>query len=245
MNGISLSSIIGGGWGGGTIPNAAGVSEMLFDTSSVDAQPLDRRHTDQLHHQGRRQQILGDGLRQLRERLDAGRQPRAPEGIPRLTTPGGIVKNWDFNPGFRRTHRERQTVVLSVGPQPGREYLRAGPVLQQEREQPERVGVRARYGAARDTESLVAGLSGPRDVAGELRRTSSASCTTSRATVSARSASTRSPRRKPATTSGSRCSVRSRWTGRRRSPASCCSKVAQSTVSSGGAPWTPRRSRLA
>jgi hypothetical protein len=37
MNGISLSTMIGGGWGGGTIPNPAGVSEMLFDTSAVDA----------------------------------------------------------------------------------------------------------------------------------------------------------------------------------------------------------------
>src|SRR4029078_6327541 len=37
MNGISLSTMIGGGWGGGTIANPAGVSEMLFDTSAVDA----------------------------------------------------------------------------------------------------------------------------------------------------------------------------------------------------------------
>ena len=37
MNGVSLSSMIGGGWGGGAIPNATGVQEMVFDTASVDA----------------------------------------------------------------------------------------------------------------------------------------------------------------------------------------------------------------
>ena len=37
MNGVSLSSMIGGGWGGGAIPNATGVSEMVFDTASVNA----------------------------------------------------------------------------------------------------------------------------------------------------------------------------------------------------------------
>src|SRR4030095_16465392 len=37
MNGVSLSTMIGGGWGGGAIPNASGVSEITVDTSAVDA----------------------------------------------------------------------------------------------------------------------------------------------------------------------------------------------------------------
>ena len=38
MNGVSLSSMIGGGWGGGAIPNATGLQEMVFDTASVSAE---------------------------------------------------------------------------------------------------------------------------------------------------------------------------------------------------------------
>ena len=49
MNGVSLSSMIGGGWGGGAIPNATGVQEMVFDTASVSRRPGDRRRAHQLH----------------------------------------------------------------------------------------------------------------------------------------------------------------------------------------------------
>jgi hypothetical protein len=97
MNGVSLSTMIGGGWGGGTIPNQAGVAETLFATSAEAAiyatcrvthnlnsntthnkyfgggrELVDRWRPDQLHRQGWRQQVRRHGLRQLRERLDAG-----------------------------------------------------------------------------------------------------------------------------------------------------------------------------
>jgi Carboxypeptidase regulatory-like domain len=38
VNGVSLSTMIGGGWGGGAIPNASGIAEMAFDTAAVNAE---------------------------------------------------------------------------------------------------------------------------------------------------------------------------------------------------------------
>jgi hypothetical protein len=37
VNGVALSTMIGGGWGGGAVPNATGTSEFAIDTSGVDA----------------------------------------------------------------------------------------------------------------------------------------------------------------------------------------------------------------
>jgi hypothetical protein len=37
VNGVALSTMIGGGWGGGAIPNATGLSEIAYDYSGVDA----------------------------------------------------------------------------------------------------------------------------------------------------------------------------------------------------------------
>ena len=38
VNGVALSSGIGGGWGGGAVPNATGTAEFAIDVSGVDAQ---------------------------------------------------------------------------------------------------------------------------------------------------------------------------------------------------------------
>ncbi len=37
-NGVALSTMIGGGWGGGAVPNATGMAEFAIDVSGVDAQ---------------------------------------------------------------------------------------------------------------------------------------------------------------------------------------------------------------
>jgi hypothetical protein len=100
MNGISLSTMIGGGWGGGTIPNPAGVSEMLFDTSAVDASLATggvrinfiakdggNRYSGTLSFNFANDKMQGDNFTPRLKALG-------------LTTPGGIVKNWDFSPGF-------------------------------------------------------------------------------------------------------------------------------------------------
>lgn len=100
MNGISLSTMIGGGWGGGTIPNPSGVSEMLFDTSAVDAS---------LATGGVRINFIArDGGNRYSGTVSgnfANDKMQGSNFTPRLqalglTTPGGIVKNWDFSPGF-------------------------------------------------------------------------------------------------------------------------------------------------
>jgi hypothetical protein len=100
MNGISLSTMIGGGWGGGTIPNQAGVSETSFDTSAVDAS---------LSTGGVRINFVAkDGGNKYEGTVFGNFANDKMQGnnfTPRLqalglTTPGGIVKNWDFNPGF-------------------------------------------------------------------------------------------------------------------------------------------------
>ena len=37
VNGVALSTMIGGGWGGGAVPNATGTAEFAIDTAAVDA----------------------------------------------------------------------------------------------------------------------------------------------------------------------------------------------------------------
>ncbi len=100
MNGISLSTMIGGGWGGGTIPNLAGVSEMLFDTSAVDAS---------LSTGGVRINFIAkDGGNRFSGTVQGNFANSSMQGdnftdrlkARGLTTPGNITKNWDFNPGF-------------------------------------------------------------------------------------------------------------------------------------------------
>jgi hypothetical protein len=100
MNGVSLSTMIGGGWGGGTIPNTAGVSEILFDTSAVDAS---------LSTGGVRINFIAkEGGNRYSGTVFANFANDAMQGSNYtdrvkalgLTTPGDIVKNWEFNPGF-------------------------------------------------------------------------------------------------------------------------------------------------
>lgn len=100
MNGVSLSTMIAGGWGGGTIPNAAGVSEILFDTSAVDAS---------LGTGGVRINFIArDGGNTFAGTLfgafanDKMQGSNFTDRLKQrgLTTPGNIEKNWEINPGF-------------------------------------------------------------------------------------------------------------------------------------------------
>ena len=102
MNGVSLSSMIGGGWGGGAIPNATGVSEMVFDTASVNADlPTGGVRINFIAREGGNQyhgSLFGNfanGAMQTTN-VDAGLLARN----PLLINGGTVDKNWDFNPGF-------------------------------------------------------------------------------------------------------------------------------------------------
>jgi hypothetical protein len=99
MNGVSLSTMIGGGWGGGTIPNTAGVAEILFDTSAVDAslstggvrinfiaKEGGNRFSGMAFGNFANSSLQGDNYTSRVQALG-------------LSTPGDIIKNWEFNPG--------------------------------------------------------------------------------------------------------------------------------------------------
>jgi hypothetical protein len=102
MNGVSLSSMIGGGWGGGAIPNATGVQEIVFDTASVGAELatggvrinfIAREGGNQFHGT-----LFGNfaNASMQGENIDEALLSRN----ALLANAGGIDKNWDFNPGF-------------------------------------------------------------------------------------------------------------------------------------------------
>jgi Carboxypeptidase regulatory-like domain len=102
MNGVSLSSMIGGGWGGGAIPNATGVQEMVFDTASVSADLATggvrinfiAREGGNQYHGSVFANFANDKFQTTN--VDAALLARNPG----LINAGTVDKNWDFNPGF-------------------------------------------------------------------------------------------------------------------------------------------------
>jgi hypothetical protein len=100
VNGVALSSGIGGGWGGGAVPNAAGTAEFAIDVSGVDAQaatggvrvnfiPRDggNRFTGTIFGSFANESFAGDNY------TGSDVQQRG------LSAPSTIKKNGDFNPG--------------------------------------------------------------------------------------------------------------------------------------------------
>jgi len=100
MNGISLSTMIGGGWGGGTIPNQAGVAEMQFDTSAVDASLSTGGVRINFIARDGGNKFSGTVFADFANDKMQGDNYTARLKALGLTTPGGIRKNWDVNPGF-------------------------------------------------------------------------------------------------------------------------------------------------
>src|SRR5688572_3644699 len=102
MNGVSLSSMIGGGWGGGAIPNATGLQEMVFDTASVSAElPTGGVRINFIAREGGNQYhgtLFGSFANDSFQGNNIGSDLLARN--PALANPGFIDKNWDFNPGF-------------------------------------------------------------------------------------------------------------------------------------------------
>jgi hypothetical protein len=108
VNGVALSSMIAGGWGGGAVPNATGTSEFAIDVSGVDAQaatggvrinfiPRDggNRFSGTIFGSFAGESFAGDNY--------TGTDLAAIDpatGRPRLPAPNAIKQNGDFNPGF-------------------------------------------------------------------------------------------------------------------------------------------------
>jgi hypothetical protein len=101
VNGVALSSMIGGGWGGGAVPNASGTQEFAIDTSAVDAQaatggvrinfiPRDggNRFSGTIFGSYAGESFASDNF--------TGSDVQAAG----LTAPSKIKGNGDFNPGF-------------------------------------------------------------------------------------------------------------------------------------------------
>jgi hypothetical protein len=101
VNGVALSSMIAGGWGGGAVPNATGTAEFAIDVSAVDAQaatggvrinfiPRDggNRFSGTIFGAFAGESFVGDNF--------TGSDVQAAG----LTAPNTIKSNGDFNPGF-------------------------------------------------------------------------------------------------------------------------------------------------
>ena len=100
MNGIPLSTMIGGGWGGGTIPNTAGVSEILYDTSAVDASlPSGGVRINFIAKEGGNR-YSGTMFGNFANGSMQGSNFSSRLQARGLSTPGDIIRNWEFNPGF-------------------------------------------------------------------------------------------------------------------------------------------------
>jgi carboxypeptidase family protein len=98
VNGVALSTMIGGGWGGGAVPNATGTAEFAIDTAAVDAS---------LATGGPRVNFIPrDGGNRVSSTLygsfaTEGFQTATSvtkEGFPEIRA-NTIQKNGDFNPG--------------------------------------------------------------------------------------------------------------------------------------------------
>jgi len=100
VNGVALSTMIGGGWGGGAVPNATGTAEFAIDTAAVDATaatggvrinfiPRDggNRFSGTLFGSYATQGFASSNY-------DADLKSRG------LSAPGNIKMNGDFNPGM-------------------------------------------------------------------------------------------------------------------------------------------------
>ena len=101
VNGVALSSMIAGGWGGGAVPNATGTAEFAIDVSAVDAQaatggvrinfiPRDggNRYSGAVAASYATESFASDNF------TGSDVQQRG------LAIPGTIKGNGDFNPGF-------------------------------------------------------------------------------------------------------------------------------------------------
>jgi hypothetical protein len=101
VNGVALSSMIAGGWGGGAVPNATGTQEFAIDVSAVDAQAATGGvrvnfipRTGGNRYSGT---IFGSfAVKEFASDNYTGSDVQA-QG---LTTPPTIKANGDFNPGF-------------------------------------------------------------------------------------------------------------------------------------------------
>ena len=167
VNGVALSSGIAGGWGGGAVPNAAGTAEFAIDVSGVDAQAATGGVRINFIPRDGGNQFSGTIAGSYAKDSFASDNYTGTDVQQRgLAAPSKIKGNGEFNPGVGGPLMTRQAVVLPLGQVRLRGQLRRGHVLQREREQAERVALRA-LDAAGDPAPGPADLPGAAHVSGE------------------------------------------------------------------------------
>ena len=136
MNGVSLSSMIGGGWGGGAIPNATGVQEMVFDTASVNADLATAACASTSLPVRAAISITAPSSATANSSMQTTNvNAELLARNPALINAGTVDKNWDFNPGFGGPIKRDKIWFFASGRSQGARP-RARHVLQQERQRP-------------------------------------------------------------------------------------------------------------
>jgi hypothetical protein len=101
VNGVALSSMIAGGWGGGAVPNATGTSEFAIDVSAVDAQAATGGVRINFIPRDGGNQFSGTVFGSYANGDWAGDNFTGTDVQERgLPVPGTIKANGDLNPGF-------------------------------------------------------------------------------------------------------------------------------------------------
>jgi hypothetical protein len=101
VNGVALSTMIGGGWGGGAVPNATGTSEFAIDVSGVDAQAATGGVRINFIPRDGGNRFSGTVFGSYAAESFASDNYTGSDVQARgLTAPGTIKGNGDFNPGI-------------------------------------------------------------------------------------------------------------------------------------------------
>ena len=101
VNGVALSSMIAGGWGGGAVPNATGTAEFAIDVSGVDAQAATGGVRINFIPRDGGNRFSGTLVGSFADESFASDNYTGTDVQERgLTAPNRIKANGDFNPGF-------------------------------------------------------------------------------------------------------------------------------------------------
>src|SRR5688572_247667 len=101
VNGVALSSMIAGGWGGGAVPNATGTAEFAIDVSGVDAQAATGGVRINFIPRDGGNQFSGTLVGSFAGEDFASDNFTGSDVQSRgLSAPNRIKQNGDFNPGF-------------------------------------------------------------------------------------------------------------------------------------------------
>ena len=152
MNGVSLSSMIGGGWGGGAIPNATGLQEMVFDTAAVIGRTGDRRRAHQLHR-ARRRQPVSTGRSSAASRTTRSRRPTSAticwRAIRRSSTPAASTRTGTSIPASAVRIKRDKLWFFASGRYQGAYLFAPGMFYNQNANNPAQLGLRPRSRASR------------------------------------------------------------------------------------------------